>query len=233
MPHSYSSGHFAAVAFFALVAYIAYSVGSTSTLESIERREADRAARQHSVYADQNISSACGDLTGAELVVCAQEQIERSAEYQNAEYDLSAQEQMASFAKKSLWVSIASIGITGLGIYLVWGTLAEARKATVAAQDAVQVTREIGEAQVSAYLSLESGDATLLTTNVSTCWSKSKTLARPLQLMCAGGLECLFGTKEVSFSPLFNRSPLETCQAAQSRVWAASFSTALKPILWL
>jgi hypothetical protein len=55
---------------------------------------------------------------------------------------------MATYAKWLFWVSVVSIGITGLGIYLVWGTLAETRKATFAAQDAVRVTREIGEAQV-------------------------------------------------------------------------------------
>lgn len=152
MPDRYSSGHFAAVAFFALVALIAFTFGGTYSIERFQREQAERAARQHSVYADEHIERACVGLYGSELTVCAQEQVERSREYQNAEYDLAAQESMALYAKWLLWVSIASVGMTGLGVFFVWQTLNASKDATEAAMAAVAVTREIGQAQVRAYL---------------------------------------------------------------------------------
>ena len=80
--------------------------------------------------------------------------------------DLRAQQSMAVWA---FWMFIASglgVLLTGVGVYLIWRTLiytrdaashageavVEAKSATKAAQDAVDVTREIGEAQVRAYL---------------------------------------------------------------------------------
>lgn len=73
--------------------------------------------------------------------------------------DLASQESMA---KSTYWMNNAAwaaLILSTLGVYLIWKTLAagrqtlkEAKKATEAAVKTINVTRDIGEAQVRAYL---------------------------------------------------------------------------------
>jgi hypothetical protein len=77
------------------------------------------------------------------------------------ENDLKAQREMADWAFGMLIASSIGVIITSLGVWFVRETLiatrrmiGEAASATQAAHDAVSTTREIGEAQVRAYLSV-------------------------------------------------------------------------------
>ena len=89
--------------------------------------------------------------------------------------DLQAQVDMAFWAKGMFWAAAFTFMSTVAGLILIWRTLfhtrraanyagcmlAEAAAATKAAQDAVDVTREIGEAQVRAYLTCTSAKYTI------------------------------------------------------------------------
>lgn len=76
--------------------------------------------------------------------------------------DLVAQQSMdaaAHSAKFAAWASAFFVAI-GTGL-LVW-TLSLTRQANRSAQEAVVVTREIGEAQVRAYLTVDAGDSAII-----------------------------------------------------------------------
>lgn len=103
--------------------------------------------------------AAIGDVEKA--LRCYQESYEASADERRAEHDLNAQREMADWAEGMLWatglIGFLTISITGLGVFWVRETLVETRKAVKAADDAVEVTRAIGQAQVRAYLTCTGG----------------------------------------------------------------------------
>lgn len=75
------------------------------------------------------------------------------------EQDLRAQRDMAKWAFIMLWVTGASVAVTSLGVVYVALTLQETRRAVKAADDAVAVTREIGNKQLRAYIGVASATA--------------------------------------------------------------------------
>ena len=125
-----------------------------------ERRELhtkyqDQAKTQQKIAAD-HMADACFGIVGPAFVKCVSDQMERYEANRPADADLRAQQDMALWA---LWMFIASCStvlVTGVGIYYVRETLEASRSAVRAADDAVAETRRIGEAQVRAYLSIES-----------------------------------------------------------------------------
>ncbi len=69
--------------------------------------------------------------------------------------DLAAQQSMADATfgmEQAAWVALF---LTAVGVALVWGTLYYTRETLKEAQNTATITREIGEAQVRAYLTLE------------------------------------------------------------------------------
>ena len=83
---------------------------------------------------------------------CIIDEIEASNEHERAEKDLVAQTEMALWALGMLVVSTLMMLVSALGVWWIRDTLVETRKAVKAADDAVTVTREVGEAQVRAYV---------------------------------------------------------------------------------
>ena len=82
-------------------------------------------------------------------------------EDERAERDLNAQEGMAYWAKWMFWSAGASVVLTGIGVLLIAGTLVYTKRAAIAAADAVRVTRDLGEAQIRAYLHCKSAKYSL------------------------------------------------------------------------
>lgn len=112
----------------------------------------EHSAGQYIEYAQDRIRETCLDAELSALRECITVEIVSAQDHRRAERDLDAQESMALWAMIMTAISVAGVGLTGLGIYLVWGTLSETRIAARAAQDAVAVTRDIGEAQVRCYI---------------------------------------------------------------------------------
>lgn len=114
----------------------------------------------------QGIESAIRDLIAEEDKVASEREEQREVA------DLKAQMDMARWAFWMLIATGATVILTGVGVVLIWRTLlytrqaavhageavVEAGNATKAAQDAVEETRRIGEAQVRAYLTCVGGE---------------------------------------------------------------------------
>jgi hypothetical protein len=71
---------------------------------------------------------------------------------------------MAFWAMSMFWIAAAQAGLTAVGILFIWRALdytrkavEEAENATKVATESVGVSREIGQAQVRAYLSCTGG----------------------------------------------------------------------------
>ncbi|MGJ8627055.1 MAG: hypothetical protein ACSHXB_08855 [Sulfitobacter sp.] len=97
-------------------------------------------------HAQDEIKRTCGRLNGAAYTECIIGVVETTNEHKRSESDLTAQRNMARWA---LWMLLATIAIaivTAFGVYYVWRTLS--------------VTREIGEAQVRAYLFIDGAKVT-------------------------------------------------------------------------
>lgn len=98
-------------------------------------------------------------------LIAEEDEIDRKRQEDRDNRDLDAQESMALWAMAMFWATVSTVLLTGVGVVLIYRTLlytkhaamhageavTEARNATSAAQDAVVVTREIGEAQARAY----------------------------------------------------------------------------------
>ena len=115
---------------------------------------AQDAASQYRAYAERTVS--CEEVIPlSERYACLLDAIEAEQQRIYSAADLQAQQDMAVWTFGMLWVSIAMLFVTGLGVTYVALTLEEARAATVAATSAANITREIGQKQVRAYLSVE------------------------------------------------------------------------------
>ncbi|WCE67989.1 hypothetical protein PL335_06480 [Sulfitobacter faviae] len=103
-------------------------------------------------HAQDEINSACAGLDATAQTECIVRVVEATNEHKRAESNLKAQRDMARLALWMLAVTIVMAIVTAGGVYYVWQT--------------INVTREIGEAQVRAYQSvkgieiLESNDKT-------------------------------------------------------------------------
>jgi hypothetical protein len=95
-----------------------------------------------------------------ELVPEVNEEKEKRTETRELR-DLQAQEDMAAWAERMFWATLASLGISFVGVVLVWRslklnreTLEQATKASNAAVETNATARELGEAQTRAYVDL-------------------------------------------------------------------------------
>ncbi|MEP3847709.1 MAG: hypothetical protein ABJM43_20375 [Paracoccaceae bacterium] len=117
--------------------------------QGFERGQADRAkldAREHHENAAEYIETTCVGRDHTAFVECVNEAIKTSGEYQRAEHDLAAQQQMAQFANWLLAVTLITTGITGIGVYFVKRTLdqtCETNSAALAAATAANESNDI------------------------------------------------------------------------------------------
>lgn len=126
-----------------IVFIFAFEVASSRERARYEQQRTS----EYAGNAEADIRRTCIGVDDSAQAECIRQVVETGNEHQRAERDLSAQQEMARWAFYMLAVSSAGLVITAVGIYYVRDTLIETRKS-------VQVTREIGEAQVRAYLSI-------------------------------------------------------------------------------
>lgn len=118
----------------------------------------DERSKQGDTYdyeerAKERIAVECTDVSGSFLAQCANEIANAEAENYRSYQDLKAQEQTAKWAFFMTVFAAASTAITAVGIVLVRQTLHQTVEANRAAQDAIEVTRQIGRLQTQAYVS--------------------------------------------------------------------------------
>lgn len=136
------------------VAIIVYATGRTAGVD-IGRDEIS--AREHYESIKDSALAACVDTEPTALRECVIEASEAAQNQSESRQDLYAQQDMSRWAFWMMIISGFTFLVTGLGIVWIRDTLVETRKAVRSADDAVNVTREIGEKQVRAYLSIRDG----------------------------------------------------------------------------
>ena len=95
-----------------------------------------------------HVKEVCRRLDGAEWRKCALDLIEPYQQQSQDTRDLHAQEWMARWAFWMFFAAAAGTGVAGYGLVLLRRTWVEAKRT-------VDVTREIGEAQSAAYISIQ------------------------------------------------------------------------------
>jgi len=79
---------------------------------------------------------------------CLARELEAYEKKANTDKDLEAQQDMAFWAQAVFWLTAIGAAISAFGIYFVWLSLRQTRQA-------ISTDREVGHAQVRAYLSIE------------------------------------------------------------------------------
>lgn len=141
------------------VAFVTFALifGLIGYFEGFDQGQGGRESvytNQHHESAEDRIQDRCIALPDARQAECIKEAIETSGEYQRAEKDLSAQQQMAEWAKWMLVMTVVMAAITMFGVVFVWQTLVATRAMALDAQ-------RIGEAQVRAYLTVGEAEVRL------------------------------------------------------------------------
>ncbi len=97
--------------------------------------------------------------TARDAIQCYDDSVTAGRDHHRAEQDLDAQREMADWAEGMLWatliIGVFTIFVTALGAFWVKKTLDVTRAAVKAADDAVEVTRAVGNAQIRPYLSVD------------------------------------------------------------------------------
>lgn len=110
---------------------------------------------KYAVSAQNRVTRTCGVVKDASFSECYIKIEQSERENHRAQKDLRAQRYMAIWASIMAIAAVATVGVTGLGLFWIKGTLDASRDAVKSANLAVEVTRDIGEAQTRAYLTFE------------------------------------------------------------------------------
>lgn len=137
--------------------FLLFATWELSATNRFYTHETDQAADDYHDRSQERIRDTCTNREIAPFSVCVSEILKSTQEAQTAQYDLSAQNRMALWAQWSFFISVFSLGITGVGIYFVWKTLDANIEAVKTANRAIESDREIGEAQMRAYITVMSG----------------------------------------------------------------------------
>ncbi len=123
-----------------------FAAWDTATVLTEQRVRNEQATQAYTEQTIQRIQNECGsDLDTLAVRSCLSEIIQADNDNSRAERDLNAQEVMARFTRIMGWVGVLGIFVGCGSIYLIWQTLRET-------QSMANDTREIGEAQVRAYI---------------------------------------------------------------------------------
>ncbi|MEX0693564.1 MAG: hypothetical protein WD075_03875 [Rhodospirillales bacterium] len=143
---------------------------SQSVPESREKpTTAGNGKRETESESPENVTPALNKIESAIRDLVEQERTGRGQRPSDEEIrDLIAQEGMALWAERMFWATLAAVILTLVGVFLICRTLSEtrraanytkgmlreARKTTKAAEETIAVTREIGQKQIRAYITI-------------------------------------------------------------------------------
>jgi hypothetical protein len=121
------------------------------------RTYAERNAHHYAESAHDEIERSCITRTPAEIANCVEQITKASEDSQRAEYDLKAQRDMSEWSFWVLCVSGLGIVFTAVGIWFVRENLIEMQRQRTISESAIKVSKDIGQAQVRAYLTCVGG----------------------------------------------------------------------------
>lgn len=134
--------------FFVCVATIFFVWIDFTRLETTQRVSEAYAETHEPKEPDSHVDEVCSGLSGAEWSECSLDVVQRHYETSQDARDLNAQEWMAVWAKWMFVAAAAGTIVAGYGLVLLRRTWIEAKRAA-------DITRDIGEAEVRAYLTFE------------------------------------------------------------------------------
>ena len=123
---------------FALVAIFLASIYQAGLADGIRDHAEKSATRYYAKNADNQIRETCTSRRTQSYAECVTNVVKRAEEEKRAEANLTAQTNMAQWAKWMFWATVATFSITGAGVVFLY-------------QD-IRQNRRIGEAQIRAYL---------------------------------------------------------------------------------
>ncbi|MER8440701.1 hypothetical protein NKH36_20960 [Mesorhizobium sp. M1312] len=145
-----------------LVVLVLKATWDIAALNAEYSREAEQATKEYADRTQESIASTCRDRDVPAFAKCIEEIVKATEEAKTAERDLSAQRSMALWALGMLWATVASIAVTGIGIYFVWRTLDANTDAVAQAKAANDIAKQATEAQLRAYLIVKEVSAELI-----------------------------------------------------------------------
>ncbi|HEX6375000.1 MAG TPA: hypothetical protein VFZ91_04700 [Allosphingosinicella sp.] len=116
------------------VAFWVWMVWTISWETARDQIEANYAARDYAESTNRQIKERCIGLPSAAAAECAAVIVSASRENQRGEYDLSAQRDMARWTRIMSILAGLGLGLSMVGVGLVYVTFGETRKAAAAAQ---------------------------------------------------------------------------------------------------
>ncbi len=100
--------------------------------------DASRNAANYATDAKNDISAKCLGLTAQARDDCEDKINDAARSNQRDEYDLAAQQTMALWTAIMGGMSVLGVGLSGLGIYLIWQTWIDTRKSAESSQDTLK-----------------------------------------------------------------------------------------------
>ncbi len=162
MHDSFRNGTFALGLVAAVIlAALFTAVWQSSAIYHHRSAQAEYKAQGYASDRDAEIEDICGRMALGNAIECIREKIQATQESQRAQDDLKAQQEMADWAFWMIVASVAAVVVTATGVVYVAATLGQTRKGVQAAVDVVDVTREMNQRQMRAYVGIVKGEASL------------------------------------------------------------------------
>jgi flagellar basal body-associated protein FliL len=155
---------FGLIAILLLVGLMAFAVWSFKSIEEYQKANSDNRQEISSYKQEtgEQYAKACleEDKPISAWAYCIVNSIDASRDAQRSNYDLKAQQEMAVWAYSLLLLTIGGFVISVVGLAALFLSLAQTRTA-------IKDTREIGEAQVRAYVRITEGTVKLVSAHPS------------------------------------------------------------------
>lgn len=134
--------------------FVAFGLYEEARYKEISSYRADHYAED----ADEAVKNACVGVAGREKAICLQE---KGAEARLQKHDNERNEaDLVAQRKSALWTSIMGfaaligMGLSAIGVYLVWTTFRETRRSAKAAEDQLALARTVTAAELRPWVEI-------------------------------------------------------------------------------
>lgn len=149
----------------AVTCFAFWSWDSLSRYQDEQAAQREQAAQAYAEDANNGERRLCVRVAARRAEACVVEPEASEGERETAKSDLQAQQDMAQWGYGVLLASVGTFVLTLVGVGLLGWTLLATQQTLREAEAATEVAREIGQAQVRAYLAIE---------NVSVGWNEGE-----------------------------------------------------------
>ena len=117
--------------------FVAALTASGGYVQSGYYQQATNQSAKHQRWAKNEIRAGCPSFSNLSKMECTYQASQSAQENERAEYDLYAQRTSALWAAIMAFAALLGIGLSGVGVYLVWTTFRETIHATEIAKDSL------------------------------------------------------------------------------------------------